>query len=131
MTAPVITLTDMILNDEQVRAINKAAAERKRREGKIPAGQQNKKERVVVVPFSWRQRLRGTTRAATWPVALHLLHLDWKAGGRPFKVSTHGLEEWGVDRHAKRDALEELERQGIIRADGGPGKNPTITILVR
>jgi hypothetical protein len=131
MTARVFNIHDLALDDDQVRFVNEMAAEKKRRESKAAPPTQDKKERVVVVPFSWRQRLKMGAHRATWTVALHLLHLDWKAGGRPFKVTNPGLADWGVDRWTKQIVLDELEGAGLIRKEGRAGKTPVVTILVR
>ena len=131
MTARVFNIRDLALNDEQVRSLNEMAAGRKRREGKAAPLTQGKKGRVVIVPFSWRQRLKMGAHRATWTVALHLLHLDWRAGGRPFKVTNPGLADWGVDRWTKQIVLDELEGAGLIRKEGRAGKAPVVTIMVR
>jgi hypothetical protein len=131
MTARVFNIRDLALTDEQVRSLNEMAAERKRREGKAAPPAQDKKGRVVVVPFSWRQRLKGRKHWATWDVVHHLFHLDWKAGGRPFKVTNPGLAEWGVSRGAKTVVLASLEAAGLIRMEGRDGRSPMVTILVR
>jgi hypothetical protein len=131
MTASVFNIRELALNDEQVGSLNEMAAKRKRREGKAAPPARDKKERVVVVPLSWRQRLKGRKHWATWDVAHHLFHLDWKAGGRPFKVTSIGLTKWGVSRGAKLVVLDRLEASGLIRVEGKEGKSPMVTILVR
>jgi hypothetical protein len=129
MTAEIFDINKLTLDEEQVRALNEMRAKNKRREGK--AASLKSGGRVVVVPFSWRQRLKGRKHWATWDVAHHLLHLDWKAGGRPFKVTSTGLTEWCVSRGAKLVVLDKLEAFGLIRMEGMGGKSPVVTILVR
>jgi hypothetical protein len=131
MTAKIFNINDLALklSDEQVRALEES--KRKWKEGKAATPVQNKKGRVVVVPFSWRERLKGPLHWAAWPLALHLLHLDWKAGRRPFKVTNPAAAEWGIDRWQKQAALEVLEKAGLIGLEVKPGKCPIVTILVR
>jgi hypothetical protein len=88
MTAKIFNINDIALNAEQVRALNKMGTA----EGRKKAARTSLKGggRVVVVPVSWRRRLKIGAHRATWAVALHLLDLDWKAGGRRSKSPTKG-----------------------------------------
>jgi hypothetical protein len=104
----------------------------------VSAGTGKKADRgqaVVVVPHSWRVALKGNKHTSIWDMALHLLDLDYwarKRGFKSFPVSSKGLEAWGVDRWAKWDLLNEMERLGLIKVERrGPGKNPVVTVLVR
>jgi hypothetical protein len=124
-------LAALTLSDEEVQRLNDAIAAEAKRKGKRSKAPAPDKGRVVVVPFSWRRRLKKPRYRATWTVALHLLHLDWKAGGRPFKVTNPGLAEWGIDRWMKQDVLDELEAVGVIKKKGQPGKTTIVTVLVR
>jgi DNA-binding transcriptional ArsR family regulator len=94
-----------------------------------------RKKMFVMVPLEW---LEATTRATQTPQAflsIWLLHLAWKAGsrtgntGRTFPLPNGQLTEYGVDRRAKRRALANLEKAGLIAVERRGRKTPIITIL--
>jgi hypothetical protein len=96
---------------------------------KAADGRGTKNGEFTKLPSSWRVRLQGA-HGRTYDLALHLLHLSFKARGRPFKLANGGLAEIGISRFAKRRALRELERRSLIEVQRNPHKNPTITLRV-
>jgi hypothetical protein len=58
-----------------------------------------------------------------------LLHLDWKADHRPFKLPNGALQPLGISRCRKGAVLRELEQLGLIRAEYRSRKSPLITVL--
>jgi hypothetical protein len=81
----------------------------------------------TMVPVSWRKRLRGVS-GSSYDLALHLLHLNWKAHGHPFKLTNATLLEIGISRQSKWRALREFEQRGLITVQTEPRKSPTITV---
>jgi hypothetical protein len=58
-----------------------------------------------------------------------LLHLDWKADHRPFKLPNGALQPLGISRGRKGPVLRELEQMGLIRVEYRARKSPLITVL--
>lgn len=58
-----------------------------------------------------------------------LLHLNWKADHRPFKLPNEDLKRLGISRERKGPVLRELEEMGLIRVKREPRKAPLITVL--
>ncbi len=54
--------------------------------------------------------------------------IDMAAEGR-LKLSNGVLEGWDTDRHAKRRALKELEKAGLVSVKRHHGCSPVVTIL--
>jgi hypothetical protein len=86
-----------------------------------------RREHFIVVPFGWLERLDGA-RGATVLLALHLLYLNWKAKGQPFKLANGMLKIDGIGRTAKWFGLRDLERRGLISIERRPRKSPIITV---
>jgi hypothetical protein len=86
------------------------------------------KRQFVMVPMDWLDQLAGTSRANTYVVALHLLHLNWKNDGQPFLLPNGKLEAAGVSRFAKWRALKDLEQVGLIAVEKRPKRSPKITV---
>jgi hypothetical protein len=93
-----------------------------------PPKPKKKRERFVCVPWSWVEKLSGA-RGQTLRVAIVLLHLHWKAQGRPVKLANGKLQSDGISRRAKWRALLELESLGLISIERRPKKSPVIQIL--
>jgi hypothetical protein len=84
----------------------------------------------VKVPLFWLDRLGKAARpASTYPVALHLLYVSWKAQGRPVYLSNVALTVVGISPRAKWRALGELERLGLIEVERQPGRTPKIVLV--
>ena len=62
-------------------------------------------------------------------VFLHLLFLTWRSPNKPVVLANMELARKGIDRHAKRRALLELEALGLIRVEWRPKKSPIVTVL--
>ena len=80
------------------------------------------------VPWAWVQR------AAQLPgKPLHVgIALYQRAGmekSDTVKLSNGVLEDMGVDRYAKRRALKDLEKAGLVSVKRRHGRSPVVTIL--
>jgi hypothetical protein len=83
----------------------------------------------VKVPMEWRRRLESARLAATYRIALHLLHEDFKAHGRGNKIRLANGALEGVTRCQKSRAIRELEALGLIEIEHRPRKSPVIALL--
>jgi hypothetical protein len=98
----------------------------------VPAKIRKRREQFVMLPMWWYENLAAPVPACrcTCLVAWHLLHLNWKSRGQPFKLANGMLEYDGVGRHSKWRALEELDRRGLITVERRQRKSPTIHVHV-
>jgi hypothetical protein len=96
----------------------------------VPRKIQRRREHFVKVPGIWVERLAEARYIATYRVALHLLYLKWKQGGRTVSLANGLLHMDGVSRWAKWRALRELEQLGLINLECRPRKSPVITVIV-
>jgi hypothetical protein len=79
-------------------------------------------------PRWWALRMKDASVGA-FKIALLLLYLDWKSGGRPVVVSNAAAAARGVlSRYLKMTALLELETLGIIKVERRPRKSSLITV---
>jgi hypothetical protein len=92
---------------------------------KVPAKVRKRRQGFIQVPWLWFEKLANET-GRTYRVALYLLHLDWKGGGKPFKLSNKSLEADGVSRQSKGRALTRLEALGLIRIERRAKRSPII-----
>jgi hypothetical protein len=74
-------------------------------------------------------RIGAAKNASSVKMLPLLLHLRWKAGGKPFKLTNGTLALVGVSRREKLRALHELESFGLIRVAWRGRKSPEITVL--
>jgi hypothetical protein len=74
-------------------------------------------------------RLTKAKRPSAERVFLHLLFLTWRLPDKPVVLANTGLADKGIDRHAKRRALLELEALGLVRVEWRRQKSPIITVL--
>jgi hypothetical protein len=81
----------------------------------------------VKFPLTWCAQMKGAT-GQTYRVAIFLLYLHWKGKGEPIKLANGMLKEDGVSRHAKRRALIDLERRGLVSVEWRPKKSPIVTL---
>jgi hypothetical protein len=88
-----------------------------------------RRQSFVRVPLAASEVLAKTARDKTYPVYHHLLYESWRAGGRPVKLANGFLERVGIDRFAKKRALEQLERVGLVKVDWRDRKSPIVTVL--
>jgi hypothetical protein len=96
----------------------------------VPAKIRKRREQFVQVPMWWVERLGELPLAtgATHLVAIHILHLDWKHHGKPFKLPNGMLKYDGIGRHSKWRALTDLERRGLIVVERRSSKSPIIHV---
>ena len=99
----------------------------------IPAKIRKRQKQFVQVPWWWVEKLLKTPLATgtTWGVACHLLHLDWKNRGKPFKLPNGMLKYDGISRQSKWRALLDLERRGLIVVQRRPKKSPIIYVRLQ
>jgi hypothetical protein len=82
--------------------------------------------KFVRFPWAWVERLEAVKSGSTYRLALLLIYEHWRTADRPIRLSNILAAEVGVAREAKRRALSELERLGLIRVERGTGKSPLI-----
>jgi hypothetical protein len=97
----------------------------------VPEKIRKRREQFVQVPMWWIERLGDAPAASgkTILVALHLWHLDYKHHGKPFALANGMLKYDGVSRDSKYDALNDLERRGLIRVERRVRKSPIIHLI--
>jgi hypothetical protein len=75
------------------------------------------------------ERLAKATNIATPKVFHFLLLIDWRSPGRVIRLANGALEQQiGVDRYAKRRALSELKKLGLIKLRKRERKSPEIVV---
>lgn len=87
-----------------------------------------RRQRFVMFPQLWIERLRTARHIATYRVALRVLQRSWQSRGQPFPLPNN-IE--GVGRWAKWAALSELEQLGLIRLERRDRKSPLVTVVER
>jgi hypothetical protein len=92
----------------------------------VPRKIAKRREKFIMMPVTWRERLSGAT-GNTILVALDLLYLAWKAGkGEAVKLPNGMLKHDGVSRHSKWRALHDLELRSLITVERRPKRSPLI-----
>jgi hypothetical protein len=86
-----------------------------------------RRQQFVRVPWPWVEALAGLP-GQTYRVALLLLHLHWKSGGKPIKLANGMLTIGGVSRQSKWRALRDLEKRGLILVKCRPKRSPLIRL---
>jgi len=89
----------------------------------------HRRQLFIRMPLIWADRLNGARLVATYKVALHLLHEEFKDHGISIRLANGALEAKGVTRWQKWRAIEELEGLGLIEVKRRPRKSPEITLL--
>jgi hypothetical protein len=87
------------------------------------------RSRFAQVPLAWAARAAkatGTPRALVW---IWLLYLVWDKGSRTVPLANATLQSWGISRHTKWRALQDLEKAKLIRIKRRPRRAPQVTIL--
>jgi hypothetical protein len=84
----------------------------------------------VQVSLETIYRLGAAKNASTLKLFLLLLHLRWKIGEEPFKLTNVALAGLGVDRKQKERALRELEDLDLVRVVRRERKSPLVAVLV-
>jgi hypothetical protein len=85
-----------------------------------------RRQRFVIFPQPWIERLSEARHISTYRVALRVLQRHGQCGGRPFPLPNN-IE--GVGRWAKSAALSELEELGLIRVERRQRKSPVVTVI--
>jgi hypothetical protein len=90
--------------------------------------------RRSVEPFDkfprWWTLVMKDAGVGSFKIALLLLHLNWKSGGRPVTVSAAAAKARGVGPRQKVTAISTLERLGIIRVERRFKKSSLISVLL-
>jgi hypothetical protein len=86
------------------------------------------KREFIQITREQSDRLDKAKNLATYKIFLHLLFLNWKSPGKTIKLANGALEQIGVSRYAKRRALPELKRLGLIKLRQRPRKSPEIVV---
>ena len=94
----------------------------------VPTKIRKRREQFVMVPMRWYERLANPipTCRCTCLVAMHVLHLNWKSDGKPFKLANGMLAYDGISHDSKTRALKELERRGLVSVDWQDRKSPIV-----
>jgi hypothetical protein len=88
-----------------------------------------RKGHFVKVPLEWMERLSAARLAATWKVALHLLHESFKNRRQVIRLANGTLALDGISKWQKWRALAELEKLGLVSVERRPNKSPHVTLL--
>jgi hypothetical protein len=95
-----------------------------------PAKIQKRREHFIKVPMWWYEKLANPLPATrcTAPLALHLLYLNWKSRGEPFKLVNGTLSYDGISREMKTRALKDLEQRGLVSVEWRERKSPVVHV---
>ena len=83
----------------------------------------SKVDKFVKLPLWWAEHAAKATRT---PKA----YLAWEQRSATFRLPNERLRIRGVGRHAKRQALRELEQAGLIQVTREIGKPPRVTLII-
>jgi hypothetical protein len=83
----------------------------------------------VMVSTSQIDRMREVNITAY--VFLRLLHLNFRAHGKPIRLTNAVLAPKGIHRNSKYKALRELETAGLIKVERSPKKTLKVILLDR
>jgi hypothetical protein len=75
----------------------------------------------LILPMVWHERMDGLS-GKSQTAARHILRLLWEGRGQPVRLANGPLLAKGIGHHAKRCALEALERRGLIDVERRPGQ---------
>jgi hypothetical protein len=93
-----------------------------------PPKVQRPKEIFVGLTMFWHRRLDRLS-GKTQTVGRHILELQFKNFGRPFKLTNGPLLAKGIGKEAKWLALNELEALDLINVERHPRKSPIVQAL--
>lgn len=79
------------------------------------------------IPLEWVERA-ARLPGRSLHVALALWYLAGLKRSMTVSVSNRALESFGIDRFAKRRALDWMEKAGLVRVEKVNGRSPTVTI---
>jgi hypothetical protein len=87
------------------------------------------KDTFVKVPLWWIEQATRATRTPQAMVCIWLLHLSWQAKSMTFPLPNDRLAKRGVDKRAKRRALANLEKAGLITVLRRNRKPPIVSLV--
>ena len=90
----------------------------------------SKVDKFVKLPLWWAEHAAKATRTPKAMVWVWLAYLAWEQRSATFRLPNERLRIRGVGRHAKRQALRELEQAGLIQVTRETGKPPTVTLII-
>jgi hypothetical protein len=93
-----------------------------------PVVRKRQKREFIQITREQSERLDKTKNATTFKVFHHLLFLNWKSPGRTIRLANEALAGKGIDRFAKRRALPELKKLGLIKLKMQSRKSPVIVV---
>jgi hypothetical protein len=99
-------------------------------EAAAPVGRKKKAEPFVKVPLWWIAQATKATNTGKALVCVELLYAAWKAERPTFPLPNGRLTKLGVSRYAKRRALTDLERAGLITVERPQRKTPIVTLVL-
>jgi hypothetical protein len=119
MNGDTFNVKDLKLKSEQLKNLRPvetrtAKSKRKRRE-------------FIQITREQSERLNKVSHAAEI-VFRHLMFLNWKSPGRTIYLANGALSQKGVSRYAKRRALINLKRVGLIKLRRRTRKSPGVII---
>src|SRR5262249_23282844 len=85
--------------------------------------------RFVAVPLAWAEQLQTCDSVAAYRLALLLLYEHWHANGAKVCLANALAAKWGILPEAKRRALADLERMGLVSVERRSRKTPLVTVL--
>jgi len=88
-----------------------------------------KTEPFVKVPLGTAMKACTAMRCQGAAVWLWLVYRAWKTQSTTVAVPNGALTKLGINREAKRVALQRLEEAGLITVERLPKKTPTVTML--
>ena len=94
-----------------------------------PIVRKRQKREFVQITRGQSNRLDKVRPSPPEKVFRHLMFLNWKSPGRIIRLANDALSKKGVSRYAKRRALLELKKLGLIKLKKRPPKSPEIVVL--
>ena len=88
-----------------------------------------KVDAFVRVPLWWIAAATKATKTRKALVCVELLYASWKAKSSTFSLPNGRLKKLGVSREAKRRALRDLERAGLITVERPTRKTPIVSLI--
>jgi hypothetical protein len=112
--------------------IERFAAKRLMRDDEIKAEKKTAKRarrfsQVMLQGAAAASKVSRTQQLFVW---IWLQYLVWQANGKPFPVTSEGLEVYGINRKTKMRALATFEKAGLISVVRCKTKAPVVTLLV-
>ena len=81
------------------------------------------------VPLLWATKASAAMCSPKSMLLLYLLYRAWQTKSNTIKVTNDAMA--GLDRRAKRRALRQLERGGLITVKRELRKAPIVTLILR